>query len=59
MLTVITVCGMIAFACRSIIPDENLVYQPEVLLNHVTSELHYVPEHWKGNAHDIRVSIYR
>ncbi|KAF8386815.1 atg-9, partial [Pristionchus pacificus] len=56
MLTVITVCGMIALACRSIIPDENLVYQPEVLLNHVTSELHYVPEHWKGNAHDIRTA---
>ncbi|GMS80172.1 hypothetical protein PENTCL1PPCAC_2347, partial [Pristionchus entomophagus] len=56
MLTVITVCGVIAVACRSIIPDENLVYQPEVLLNHVTSELHYVPDHWKEHAHDIRTS---
>ncbi|EPB71291.1 autophagy protein Apg9 [Ancylostoma ceylanicum] len=48
VLTVISVCGVIMVMCRDMISDENLVWQPEVLLAHVTSELHYVPSEWKG-----------
>lgn len=50
MLTVISVCGVIMVVCHDMIPDENLVWQPEVLLAHVTSELHYVPSEWKGQV---------
>ncbi|GMT10700.1 hypothetical protein PFISCL1PPCAC_1997 [Pristionchus fissidentatus] len=56
VITVLAVCGGVCVVCRLMIPDENLVHQPEVLLNHVTSELHYVPDHWKGQAHDRRVA---
>ncbi|ETN77627.1 autophagy protein Apg9 [Necator americanus] len=48
VLTVISVCGVVMVVCHGMISDENLVWQPEVLLTHVTSELHYVPSEWKG-----------
>ncbi|PIC24264.1 hypothetical protein B9Z55_017667 [Caenorhabditis nigoni] len=51
VLTVITICGIIILICRGMIPDENLVWQPEILMTHVTSELHYLPSTWKGKAH--------
>lgn len=51
VITVITVCGIIILACRGAIPDENLVWQPEILMTHVASELHYLPSDWKGKAH--------
>ncbi|EFO95573.1 CRE-ATG-9 protein [Caenorhabditis remanei] len=51
VITVITVCGIIILICRGMIPDENLVWQPEILMTHVTSELHYLPSTWKGKAH--------
>lgn len=51
VLTVITVCGIIILISRGMIPDENLVWQPEILMTHVTSELHYLPSTWKGKAH--------
>uniref|UniRef100_A0A1I7XIB3 Autophagy-related protein 9 n=1 Tax=Heterorhabditis bacteriophora TaxID=37862 RepID=A0A1I7XIB3_HETBA len=55
VLTVISICGVILIACHGMISDENLVWQPEVLLTHVTSELHYVPTDWKGKAHTDQV----
>ncbi|CAL2043979.1 unnamed protein product [Caenorhabditis brenneri] len=55
VLTVITVGGAIILICRGMIPDENLVWQPEILMTHVTSELHYLPSAWKGKAHTARV----
>uniref|UniRef100_A0A1I7T9X6 Autophagy-related protein 9 n=1 Tax=Caenorhabditis tropicalis TaxID=1561998 RepID=A0A1I7T9X6_9PELO len=51
VLTVITVGSIVILICRGMIPDENLVWQPEILMTHVTSELHYLPSTWKGKAH--------
>ncbi|VDN22450.1 unnamed protein product [Cylicostephanus goldi] len=53
VLTVISVCGVVMVICHGMIPDENLVWQPEVLLAHVTSELNYVPAEWKGQVSQI------
>ena len=50
VITVMTGCGVVILICRGLIPDENLVWQPEVLLSHVASELHYVPSEWKGQV---------
>ncbi|PAV75132.1 hypothetical protein WR25_13595 [Diploscapter pachys] len=55
VITVMTGCGVVILICRGLIPDENLVWQPEVLLSHVASELHYVPSEWKGQAHTEQV----
>ncbi|CCD74231.2 Autophagy-related protein 9 [Caenorhabditis elegans] len=51
VITVLTICGIVVLVCRGMIPDENLVWQPEILMTHVTSELHYLPSTWKGKAH--------
>lgn len=40
-----------AFVTRSFIPDEHLVWCPEQLLQCVLAHIHYMPDHWRGNAH--------
>lgn len=36
---------------RSFIPDEHMVWCPEQLLQGVLAHIHYIPDHWQGNAH--------
>ncbi|CAJ0939953.1 unnamed protein product, partial [Mesorhabditis belari] len=57
VLTVMTVAGVVMIVCRSLIADENLVWQPEALLSHAASELHYLPVEWKGHAHTDQIRI--
>ncbi|NXA43481.1 ATG9A protein, partial [Eudromia elegans] len=35
---------------RAFIPDEHLVWCPEQLLQSVLAHIHYMPDHWPGNA---------
>ncbi|VIO97685.1 Autophagy protein Apg9 containing protein [Brugia malayi] len=51
VLTIISLCGLIAVACQSLIGDENMIYWPETLLNMVIAHIHYAPDSWKGKAH--------
>lgn len=40
------------FLCfRSFIPDKNMVFCPEQLLRVILAHIHYMPDHWQGNAH--------
>uniref|UniRef100_A0A7I4Z0T8 Autophagy-related protein 9 n=1 Tax=Haemonchus contortus TaxID=6289 RepID=A0A7I4Z0T8_HAECO len=55
VLTVISVCGVIMVVCHGMMSDENLVWQPEALMTHIASELHYVPTEWRGQAHTEQV----
>ncbi|XP_006006957.1 autophagy-related protein 9B [Latimeria chalumnae] len=50
ILTAITVLGIVITIARSFIPDEHLVWCPEQLLQYVLAHIHYMPNHWKGNA---------
>ncbi|XP_078071683.1 autophagy-related protein 9B isoform X2 [Mustelus asterias] len=50
ILTAITVLGVVVTVCRSFIPDEYMVWCPEQLLQCVLAHIHYMPDHWKGNA---------
>lgn len=36
---------------RSFIPDQHLVFCPEQLLRVILAHIHYMPDHWQGNAH--------
>ena len=36
---------------RSFIPDKHLVFCPEQLLRVILAHIHYMPDHWQGNAH--------
>ncbi|MGH0140812.1 UNVERIFIED_CONTAM: hypothetical protein FKN15_031927 [Acipenser sinensis] len=50
ILTAITMLGVIVTITRSFIPDEHMVWCPEQLLQCVLAHIHYMPDHWKGNA---------
>ncbi|XP_070623250.1 autophagy-related protein 9A-like isoform X2 [Erythrolamprus reginae] len=51
ILTAITVLGLVVTVARAFIPDEHLVWCPEQLLQCVLAHIHYIPDHWQGNAH--------
>lgn len=51
ILTAITLLGLIVTVARSFIPDEHMVWCPEQLLQGVLAHIHYIPDHWQGNAH--------
>lgn len=36
---------------RSFIPDQHMVFCPEQLLRVILAHIHYMPDHWQGNAH--------
>ncbi|XP_053530667.1 autophagy-related protein 9B isoform X1 [Ictalurus punctatus] len=50
VLTAGTALGVIITIARSFIPDEHTVWCPEQLLQCVLAHIHYMPDHWKGNA---------
>ncbi|KAJ8255324.1 hypothetical protein GJAV_G00203580 [Gymnothorax javanicus] len=51
VLTSITLLGVCITICRSFIPDKHLVFCPEQLLKGILAYIHYMPDHWQGNAH--------
>uniref|UniRef100_A0A674P3L1 Autophagy-related protein 9 n=1 Tax=Takifugu rubripes TaxID=31033 RepID=A0A674P3L1_TAKRU len=51
VLTSITLLGVCITVCRSFIPDKNMVFCPEQLLRVILAHIHYMPDHWQGNAH--------
>nr|XP_060638781.1 autophagy-related protein 9B isoform X1 [Anolis sagrei ordinatus]XP_060638782.1 autophagy-related protein 9B isoform X1 [Anolis sagrei ordinatus] len=51
ILTAITLLGLVVTVARSFIPDEHMVWCPEQLLQCVLAHIHYIPDHWQGNAH--------
>lgn len=55
VLTIITICGLIMTVCKGLIPDEHMVYSPELLLRNVAMAIHYMPDNWAGHAHTARV----
>lgn len=50
VLTAGTALGVLITVARSFIPDEHMVWCPEQLLQCVLAHIHYMPDHWKGNA---------
>jgi len=51
VFTAITVSGAVVACFRVLIPDEHLVWWPEHLMSAVLAHVHYLPSHWRGNAH--------
>ncbi|GAB6026770.1 hypothetical protein CHUAL_013269 [Chamberlinius hualienensis] len=55
VLLLMTALGVTLAICRAFIPDENLVFCPEDMLRRTLGQIHYMPDHWIGNAHTSRV----
>lgn len=51
VLSSITLLGVCITVCRSFIPDKHMVFCPEQLLKVILAHVHYMPDHWQGNAH--------
>lgn len=50
-LTAMTILGGVVAACRAFVPDENMVWCPEMLMNSILAQVHYLPDTWAGKAH--------
>ncbi|TFY79404.1 hypothetical protein EWM64_g4608 [Hericium alpestre] len=46
--------GILAVA-RGMIPEENRVFDPEILMTEVVQYTHYMPDEWKGQLHSKKV----
>ncbi|KAI0748469.1 APG9-domain-containing protein [Daedaleopsis nitida] len=51
----ITVFGSILAVARGMIPEENRVFDPELLMTEVVQYTHYMPDDWKGELHSKKV----
>lgn len=49
--------GILLAISRSLIPNENTVYDPTFLLGEVIQSTHYLPHHWRGRLHTEQVRI--
>ncbi|KAF5315923.1 hypothetical protein D9611_004792 [Ephemerocybe angulata] len=49
------VFGGILTVARGSIPEENRVFDPELLMTEVITYTHYMPEEWKGQLHSKKV----
>ncbi|KAF8136485.1 putative transmembrane protein [Boletus edulis] len=51
VLFYITVFASILGVARGMIPEENRVFDPELLMTEVIQYTHYMPDEWKGQLH--------
>lgn len=49
------VFGSILAVARGMIPEENRIFDPEMLMTEVILHTHYMPEEWKGQLHSKKV----
>ena len=45
------VFGSVLAVARGMIPEENRVFDPELLIMEVIQDTHYMPDHWKDELH--------
>lgn len=51
----ITVFGSILAVARGMIPEDNAIFDPEMLMTEVIHYTHYMPDEWKGQLHSQKV----
>uniref|UniRef100_A0A915DI79 Autophagy-related protein 9 n=1 Tax=Ditylenchus dipsaci TaxID=166011 RepID=A0A915DI79_9BILA len=56
VLTAVTVCGAVVLACRSFIPQENMVFCQQFLMRQIVANIHYAPKTWLKEAHSTEVN---
>ena len=45
------ICGTVWAVARGLLPEDNLVFDPEIALQEVIEFTHYQPAHWNGRLH--------
>ena len=51
----LTTFGAIWAVARGMVPEENLVFDPQYALNNVAEYTHYTPDHWRDRLHSNEV----
>jgi len=51
----ISVFGAVLAVARGMIPEDNRVFDPELLMTEVIQYTHYMPDEWKGELHSKKV----
>jgi len=54
----LAVFGGILTVARGMIPEENRVFDPELLMTEVITYTHYMPEEWKAQLHSRGVCFF-
>lgn len=49
--------GAVLTVARGMIPDDNRVFDPEMLMTEVIVYTHYMPDEWKDQLHSKKVSL--
>jgi autophagy-related protein 9 len=57
VLFYIGVFGSVLAVARGMIPDDNRVFDPELLMMEVIQYTHYMPDEWKGQLHSKQVRL--
>lgn len=57
VLFYITLFGTILAVARGMVPEDNMVFDPEALLKGVVHYTHYLPEEWKNKMHSQQVRL--
>ncbi|XP_002092231.3 autophagy-related protein 9A [Drosophila yakuba] len=55
LLFILAGLGATGVVCRTLIPDENLVWCPEQLMTAILAHVHYLPSEWRQQAHTTKV----
>ena len=50
--------GSILAVARGMIPEENMVFDPEELLREVIQSTHYMPAEWKDQLHSQKAGLF-
>ena len=58
VLFYLTLFGTVLAIARGMIPEENMVVDPEFLLRGIVEWTHYSPTEWKGMMHSEMVGLF-
>ena len=53
----LTIFGSILAVARGMLPEENRVFDPELLMTDVIQYTHYMPDEWKDHLHSKKVCV--
>jgi len=52
----LSVFGGILTVARGMVPEDNRVFDPELLMSEVINYTHFMPDNWKGQLHSKKAS---
>lgn len=55
VLFYLTIFGSVLAVARGMIPEDNQIFDPELLMEEVIHYTHYMPDEWKGQLHSQKV----